>query len=83
MLAAAVGLRFRDLFYTSRDTSSAKMKEVYRQQYRNMLYLRERRLMDLQMVLKAVELKPYQRIKQCKSYFDRDIEAFCARVLCK
>lgn len=77
---AAIGIRMRDLFYTSRDTSSAKMKEVYRQQYRDMLYLRERRLMDLRMVLKAVELKPYQRAKRCTSYFERDIEAMCQRL---
>ena len=76
----AAGLRMTDMFYHSRDTSSAKMKEVYRQQYRDRLYLRERRLMDLRMVLKAVELKPYQRAKRCTSYFERDIEAMCQRL---
>lgn len=74
---AAVGLRFRDLFYMSRDVSSEALKKHYRKQYAAKLYERERRIMDLGMILKAVNLKPYQRVKQSKPQFDRDIERFC------
>jgi hypothetical protein len=79
-IVANAGLKMHQLFYHSRDFSSEALQAHLKKQAEDMLYLRERRLMDLRMVLKAVELKPYQRAKRCTSYFERDIEAMCQRL---
>lgn len=73
-----VGLRFRDLFYTSRDTDSAKLRSVYRQRYIDSLYEREVRMQSLRMWLSALECK--QKPVRTKTRFECDIERFCARL---
>lgn len=73
---AAAGLRMRDLFYTSRDTDSATLKALYRQQRIDRMYAAEVRRQDLHMVLNAIG-KPHQ--PRTPTQFERDIEAFCAR----
>ena len=70
---AAAGLKFRDLFYHSRDTDSATLKAILKQQRIDALYRRELRLQDLKLWLRALECK--QKPVRTKTRFEWDIEA--------
>ena len=70
----AAGVRMTDLFYHSRDVSSESLKKIRRQQVIDCAYDAEKRCQDLQMMLKAVNLKPYQRCKRTRSTFDILVE---------
>ncbi len=76
---ASAGLSFSDLFYTSRDLPSAKLKEIYRQQHLDRLYQREQRMQDLRMMLNAVAIPPHRRLIRTKSRFEVDIENYANR----
>ena len=79
-IVAGAGLRMKDLFYHSRDLSSEALQIHIKKQQQERAYEAEKRRQDLKMMLHAIELKPYQRVKRCQSHFERDIETMCSRL---
>ena len=72
-IVKSVGLRMRDLCYTSRDFSSEALQALQKQQRINRLYEAEMRIRDLKLWLKSLECK--WKPVRVKTQFERDIEA--------
>jgi hypothetical protein len=73
----AVGLRFRDLFYASRDVSSEALKKHIRQQQIDREYRLEQRMQHLKLWLKSLECK--SKPVRTKTRFECDIDRYCRR----
>lgn len=78
---AAVGLKISNLFYQSRDISSEALKKIRRQQYVDRLYEKERCLMDLRMMIRAVENPPKYKTESARVLqFEARINRMCDRL---
>jgi hypothetical protein len=74
-----LGLKYRDLFYTSRTLPSAQLKAIYAQRRIDELYEREIRRQTLKMWIQSLECR--QKPVRTKTRFECDIELFCDRIL--
>lgn len=80
-IVSNIGLRVRDLFYTSRDATSEQLKALSRQRRIDALYAQEMLRQDYRMVYHAMkhppEIKLYSYIQD---QFTAKVESMCVRL---
>lgn len=79
-ILAKLGLSWRDTLYRDDRLTPEEKREWAKKKYIAELYERERRLMDLRMFLRGVEMPAHRRLIRTQSRFERDIDEFCTRI---
>lgn len=79
-ILATLGLTWKDTLYKDDRLTPEEKREWAKKKYITELYERERRLMDLKIFLRGVEIPAHRRLIRIQSRFERDIDVFCSRI---